>query len=186
VLAHFYFEQAAQGWSITLRWGDILNIALGLLAIIQFVRNRRTKEVCKDILKRQAIQTAAHGFAEMARTAYDLETWISKGDWERSLDLAKRMMVSLAEGSGAWRVILEVTDGDTLDAARSEIGSVEKFVSVAAQNAPSGAQSEEMKQRCINAAIYLAEIAGRLKRPTELNKGLEEPKKLAKKSTEGE
>jgi hypothetical protein len=182
--ALIYIQQSAEGWSVTLHWGDILNITLALLAIVQFIRNRRTKESCRDILQRQAIQTAAHGFAEMARTAYDLETWIGKADWERSLELAKRIMVALAEGSGAWRVILEPTDGDTLDAARSEISSVERFVSLATQNAPNAAQTEEMKQRCINAALYLAEIAGRLKKPTELK---EKPKEIKKpeKAVEG-
>jgi hypothetical protein len=158
----------ADGWSITLGWRDILNLVLAAVAIIQFIRNRRTKQSCNEVIQRQAIQTAAHGFAEMARTAYDLETWIGKGEWDKSLDLAKRMMVSLAEGYGAWSVILETADVDIFAAARTEIASVEKSVSLAKQNAPTPQQTEEMKQQCINAATYLAETAGRLKRPGEL------------------
>jgi hypothetical protein len=155
-------------WSITLGWRDILNLALGALAIYQFFRNRRTETTCNDVIKRQATQSAAHGFAEMARTAYDLETWIGKNEWDRSLELAKRMMVSLAEISGAWSVILETSDADIFGAARSEISSVEKSVSLAMQNAPTPQQTEEMRQQCINAATYLAQTAGRLKRPDEI------------------
>jgi hypothetical protein len=155
-------------WSITLGWRDILNLALGALAIYQFFRNRRTETTCNDVIKRQATQSAAHGFAEMARTAYDLETWIGKNEWDRSLELAKRMMVSLAEISGTWSVILETSDTDIFGAARTEIASVEKSISLAMQNAPTPQQSEEMRQQCINAAAYLAQTAGRLKRPDEI------------------
>jgi hypothetical protein len=176
--------QVAEGWSITLHWQDILNILLAALAVFQFFRNRKTKEVCNEVLKRQAVQTAAHGFAEMARTAYDLETWVGKSEWERSLELAKTMMVSLAEGSGAWSGILETADVDIFAAARTEITSVEKSVLLAMQNAPTPQQTEQMKLQCINAATYLAEIAGRLKKPSELKESLKKSKQLAK-SVEG-
>ena len=178
--------QATGGWSITLGWRDVLNIALGALAIYQFVRNRSTDRACKETVKRLAVQTAAHGLAEMARTAYDLETWIGKAEWDKSLDLAKRMMVSLAEGFGAWSFILETDDRDIFAAARSEIASVEKSVSSSAQNAPTPEQSEAMKQQCINAAMYLAQIAGTLKRPDELKispeHGSQKPKKTAEET----
>jgi hypothetical protein len=156
------------GWSITLGWRDILNIVLAALAVIQFVRNRRTKQDSREVLQRQAVQTAAHGFAEMSKIASELETWVGRDEWERSLELAKRLMVSLAEASGAWSATLETNDVDNFDAARSEIRSVEKSVSLAAQGAPSPEKREEMKQQCMNAAIYMAAIAGRLKRPGEL------------------
>ena len=155
-------------WSVTLGWRDILNIALALLAIGQFFRNRGVKNSRTEVLQRVATQTAAHGFAEAARIAYDLETWIGKSEWDRSLEHAKRMMVSLAEISGAWSFILETADADIFSAARIEIASVEKSVSLAMQNAPTPQQVEEMKQQCINASMYLAQIAGRFKRPDEL------------------
>jgi hypothetical protein len=44
--------------------------------------------------------------------------------------------------------MLETSDQDNFDAARSEISSVEKFVSLAIQNAPTPEQKEEMKQGC--------------------------------------
>jgi len=177
--------RVAEGWSITLHWQDILNIVLGVLAIYQFFANRKTKEVCNEVLKRQAVQTAAHGFAEMARTAYDLETWVGKSEWERSLELAKTMMVSLAEGSGAWSGILETADEDIFAAARAEIASVEKSVLLAMQNAPGAQQTEQMKLQCINAATYLAEIAGRLKKPIELKEPSKKSKQLAKSVSKG-
>jgi hypothetical protein len=157
-----------EAWSVTLGWRDVLNLALAALAVIQFLKNRRVKESCSVVIQRQSTQTAAHAFAEMARTASDVETWIGKSDWDRSLELAKRMMVSLAEGVGAWSSIIESADVDLFAAARAEIRSVEVAVSLARQNEPSLEQAQEMKQKCINAAAYLAEIAGRLKRPEEL------------------
>lgn len=158
----------AEGWSITLGWRDILNIVLAAVTIIQFLRNRRTKQTSREVLQRQAVQTAAHGFAEMSQIASELETWVGKAEWERSLELAKRLMISLAEASGAWSATLETSDRDNFDAARSEIHSVEKAVSLAIQNAPVPEQKEAMKQQCMNSAIYMAAIAGRLKRPVEL------------------
>jgi hypothetical protein len=158
-----------EGWSVTLGWRDILNVVLAAIAIIQFVRNRKVKEASREVLQRQAVQTAAHGFAEMSKIASELETWVGKAEWERSLELAKRLMVSLAEASGAWSATLEANDADSFDAARSEIRSVEKAVSLAIQNAPAPEQIEAMKQQCMNSAIYMAAIAGRLKRPVELS-----------------
>jgi hypothetical protein len=178
-------KQAPQEWSITLGWRDILNIALAALAVYQFWRNRRTKEACRDVLERQATQTAAHGFAEMSRTAAELETWISKDEWDRSLELAKRMIVSLAEGAGAWSIILDDADQDNFDAARSEISSVEKFVSVAIHTSPPPAQKEDIKQRCMNASVYLAEIAGKLKKPSELKKPEPQKSKTPQENIEG-
>jgi hypothetical protein len=158
----------ADGWSITLGWRDILNLVLAAVAIAQFFLIRRTKRASNEVLQRQTVQTAAHGFAEMSTLASELETWVGKDEWERSLELAKRLMVSLAEASGAWSATLETTDVDNFDAARSEIRSVEKSVSSAVQDAPSPEKREEMKQQCMNSAIYMAAIAGRLKRPIEL------------------
>jgi hypothetical protein len=161
-------EGMTEGWSVKLGWGEILNITLAALAVIQFLRNLRTKQACKDVLLRHAVQTAAHAFAEMATLATELETWVGKAEWERSLELAKRLMISLAETSGAWTVILEPNDKDSLDAAASEIRSVEILVSSAQKNPPSVEQQEEMKQQCMNAAVYLTAIEGKLKRPNEL------------------
>ena len=162
-------------WSVTLGWRDILNIVLGLITVSQFFRIRRTNQVCTEVLRRHNVQTAAHGFAEMSKIASELETWVGKSEWERSLELAKRLMVSLAEASGAWTSILETKDVDNFDAARSEIRSVESAVSSADQNPPPPEKREEMKLQCMNTAIYLTTIAGRLKRPSEL----EEPKPSA-------
>jgi hypothetical protein len=158
----------ADSWSVTLGWRDVLNVILAVVTIWQFARLRKTKQVCKEVLQRQNVQMAAHGFAEMSKIASELETWVGKSEWERSLELAKRLMVSLAEASGAWTSILETTDIDNFDAARSEVRSVESAVSLAEQNAPSAEKREEMKQQCVNTAIYLTTIAGRLKRPSEL------------------
>jgi hypothetical protein len=158
----------AEGWSIRLDWRDILNIVLAAITVFQFFRNRRTKRVSLETLQVYAIQTAAHGFAEMSKLASDLETGVGKGEWARSLELAKRLTFSLAEASGLWSAILETSDVDSFDAARSEIRSVESSVSLAEQDVPNAAKREEIRQQCMNAAIYMAAIAGRLKRPSEL------------------
>jgi hypothetical protein len=160
--------QALGNWSITLKWGDVLNVVLAAVAILQFFRNRRTKQVCNEILKRESVKTAAHGFTEMSRMASDLETSVRKGEWESSHDLAKRLLILLAEASGAWSDTLEQTDVDNFDAARTEITVVEKSVSVAIRTAPTPEEIEEMKQRCVNSSAFMATIAGRLKAPPEL------------------
>jgi hypothetical protein len=62
----------------------------------------------------------------MSRMASDLETSVRKGEWESNHDLAKRLLILLAEASGAWSDTLEQTDVDNFDALRTEITVVEK------------------------------------------------------------
>jgi hypothetical protein len=165
-------------WSITLGWQDVLNVGLAAVAVWQAIRARRTSQICQQVLRRQAGQTAAHGFAEMAREAYDLETSLRRGDWERSLDLAKQLIVSLAEGLGAWSVILEPSDKDNAEASRNEIMSVERSIPGQGDDHQITEElREDMRNRCITATMLLAEIAGRLKTPAEL---AETPRRKAK------
>jgi hypothetical protein len=153
---------------------------LAVLAASQYIRARRISDATKEVLRRQAEQTAAHGFAGMAREAYDLETWIGKEDWERSRDLAKRLVVSLAEGLGSWSMILGPSNKDNADASRNEIMFVERSIPGQGGNDPLGVElKEDLTNRCITAAMLLAEIAGRLKTPTEL---IETPRKEEAKS----
>jgi hypothetical protein len=167
------------GWTLTLHWQDVLNIILGVVAVLEFLKRRETSRECRAVLHRQASQTAAHGFAEMAREAYDLETWLQKNDWERSLELAKRLVVSLAEGLGSWSIVLAPSDKDNADASRNEIMFVERSIPNQAGD-PLGAElKEDMRNRCITAAMLLAEIAGKLKTPAELLES--RPKEVKKK-----
>ncbi len=153
--------------TITLDWRDVLNIVLAIVAILQYLRRRKIKEASDEALQRQARQTAAHGFAEMAREAYDLEIWIQKDAADLSIDLTKRLIVSLATGIGSWSTILDPQESDNADAARSEIMAVEKALP-GAQGALTPERKEELRNRCVTASTLLAEIAGRLKRPDEV------------------
>ena len=149
--------------AILIDWRDIVVLVSLGIALDQYRRQRNEKRASRAARLSMLRAFTAYAFSDMARLCADLGAWIRIGNWERTIDLANRLTIGLADTSGSWPELLSPFERDKCEAVINGIRSIQKSIPGQEQANVDEKRVNDMIRQCENATWWLVGIAGRLK-----------------------